>query len=67
MEHSAPSTTQIDDAIVQEIAREASADPRSVVRRLAGLPVRGLAGERIDRALARRAAALANPEPNKAA
>jgi hypothetical protein len=48
MQHPAP----IDDVTVARIADRASADPRSVVRRLAGLPVRGRAGARIDAALA---------------
>lgn len=39
------------DEDVAAVARDASADPRSVVRRIAGLPVRGIAGDRIDRAL----------------
>lgn len=42
----------IDDDLVADIAREARADERSVLRRLAGLHVRGRAGERIDAALA---------------
>ncbi len=41
----------IDDAIVAALAREADVDERTVIRRLAGLPVRGRAGRRIDRAL----------------
>jgi len=41
----------ITDQTVQTIAERAAADPRSVVRRLAGLPVRGRAGARIDREL----------------
>ncbi len=36
----------LNDETVDTIAREASVDPRTVVRVLAGLPVRGLAGER---------------------
>jgi hypothetical protein len=36
-----------DDAFVERIAKLAVADKRSVVRVLAGLPVRGRAGERI--------------------
>jgi hypothetical protein len=41
----------LDDAFVQEVARKADADPRSVVRRLAGLQVRGRSGKRIDAAV----------------
>jgi len=44
----------INDAVVREIAEEADTDERSVVRRIAGLPVRGRAGKRIDRILASR-------------
>lgn len=40
------------DADVETISEIASADRRSVTRRLAGLPVRGLAGRRIDAAIA---------------
>jgi hypothetical protein len=40
--------------LVTEVAAEADTDERSVVKRLAGLPVRGRAGPRIDRALERR-------------
>ena len=39
--------SRIDDATVQTLATNADADPRSVVRFLAGLPVRGRAGRRI--------------------
>jgi hypothetical protein len=44
--------SRIDDKVIEQLAERASADRRSVIRRLAGLPVRGKAGERIDRALA---------------
>ncbi len=46
--------TPIDDTVVAALAEEADADPRSVVRRLAGLKVRGRAGRRIDAAIAKR-------------
>jgi DNA-binding LacI/PurR family transcriptional regulator len=36
-----------DDAYVERVAKAASVDKRSVVRVLAGLPVKGKAGERI--------------------
>jgi hypothetical protein len=39
---------------VAEIAAEAVVDPRSVIKRLAGLPVEGRAGRRVDAALAER-------------
>lgn len=42
------------DAIVNEIAEEADADPRTVIRALAGLPVRGRAGKRVEQALKKR-------------
>ena len=50
-----PSTERppIDDRMVAILAKRASVDRRSFVRRLAGLPVKGLAGERIDKVLAR--------------
>jgi hypothetical protein len=44
-------TPPVDDALVAAVARDADVDERSVIRRLAGLPVRGRAGRRIDRAL----------------
>jgi hypothetical protein len=49
MQHDA---TSIDDAAIARIADRASVDPRTVIRRLAGLPVRGRAGARVDAALA---------------
>lgn len=51
----------IDDATVQTLAAHADADPRSVVRFLAGLPVRGRAGRRIAAA-----AALLGIKPTRA-
>ena len=58
----------IDDELIERIARDADADPRSVVRRLAGLPVRGRAGRRIDgvisKAVARAPQASAPDEDN---
>ena len=56
----------IDDETVATIARDADTDPRSVVRRLAGLPVRGRAGRRIDDAIARRTAGTAPPSETTA-
>jgi hypothetical protein len=44
----------ISDGLIDEIAAEACAHRRSVIRRLACLPVRGNAGRRIDAALIRR-------------
>ena len=44
----------ITDALVDAVADAVDADSRSVVRRLAGLPVRGRRGEAIDRELSRR-------------
>lgn len=41
----------LDDAAIARIAERASVDTRSVIRRLAGLPVRGKAGARIDAAI----------------
>jgi hypothetical protein len=51
----------VTDDLVREVATEAG-DPRSVTRVLAGLPVRGRAGERIRRALEARGITL--PDPN---
>jgi hypothetical protein len=42
---------EVTDALVLKVAGEASADRRSVIRALAGLPVRGLPGQRINRVL----------------
>jgi hypothetical protein len=44
----------VDILTVREIALEASCDPRSVQRELGGERVRGLAGDRIRRALRKR-------------
>lgn len=43
----------IDTATVRRLAVEAEADPRSVEARLRGKRVRGMAGHRIDRVLAK--------------
>lgn len=48
MQHHALS---LDDAAVARLAERAAADPRSVLRRLAGLRVRGRVGARIDAAI----------------
>ncbi len=47
-----PQAQCMDDDVVDVIAKRADADRRSVIRRLAGLPVRGRAGARIERAIA---------------
>jgi hypothetical protein len=44
----------IDDDTLEQVARESETDHRSVLRRIAGLPVKGRAGLRIDRVLAAR-------------
>ena len=49
-----PAPPVVDDALVAEVAAEADTDPRSVVRRIAGLRVAGRPGRRIDAALVRR-------------
>lgn len=58
-----PSTARnavpITDELVDAVAEEAVVDRRSVLRRLAGLEVRGNAGRRLDRVLARRRMVLA--------
>lgn len=41
------------DAEIAEAARAESLDKRTVIRALAGLPVKGIAGERAARAVAR--------------
>lgn len=46
-------TTQPDRLTVLRLAAEAGADPRSAKKALMGQPVKGLAGERLARALAR--------------
>ena len=43
----------ITDASVAAVAAAADCDPRTVIRRLAGLPVRGRVERRIERELAR--------------
>jgi hypothetical protein len=48
----------VTDDVIREVAEEAQADPRSVVRRLAGLRVRGRVGKRIDLVLAARGMAV---------
>ncbi len=54
MKHDVPSSTEptFEDRDVAALAELASVDRRSVVRKLAGLPVKGLAGRRIERAIA---------------
>ncbi len=49
-----PSTIQLTDQTISTIAAEADTDPRSVLRRLAGLPVKGRAGARVARVIAAR-------------
>jgi hypothetical protein len=41
------------DADIERVAREEVVHPRTLVRALAGLPVRGLAGDRALRAVAK--------------
>ena len=41
----------VDDALVQEVVETTGAHERTVLRRLAGLPVRGAAGRAVDAAL----------------
>lgn len=45
---------RITDETIREVAASASACERTVFRRLLGLPVRGLAAERVDRVLRER-------------
>jgi hypothetical protein len=52
--HDAQCTPRVNDDLVEDVAKATYADPRSVVRRLAGLPVRGRRGEAIDRELVAR-------------
>jgi hypothetical protein len=65
MPHDTPSTEPIDDSTVEEIANAADADKRSVVRRLARLPVKGRAGRRIDRILAARGLLQSEAAPSE--
>jgi hypothetical protein len=53
----------IDDTVVADLAREADVDERTVIRRLAGLRVRGRAGRRVDRVLQARMAATPDSKP----
>jgi hypothetical protein len=57
---SKPKQAEITDDLVYEIAKDASVSPLTVIRRLAGLPVRGLAGQRADKELRR--LGLVSPE-----
>lgn len=52
----------ITDAMITELATEADVDERTVLRRLAGLPVRGRPGRRVDAALVK-AHLAAEPVP----
>lgn len=52
----------IDDNTIRDVVESASAHERSVYRRLLGLPVRGRAGDRVDRELARRGIRLPESE-----
>jgi hypothetical protein len=56
------------DADVRAIAAETAADPRTVIRRLAGLPVRASIARSLDRAIAERlgTAAPSSPPPRAA-
>lgn len=49
-----PPSPALTDDDVRAIARDSVSDVRTVLRRIAGLPVRGSVGARIDRELARR-------------
>jgi hypothetical protein len=60
----------VPDALtLARLAAEEGIDRRTLRRRLRGEPVRGLAGARADRAVAKLRAlqSATNPEPNKAA
>ncbi len=48
------SQRRLDEETVKQMADEAAVDERTLLKRLAGLPVRGRAGQRIDTVLARR-------------
>jgi hypothetical protein len=50
----ADSTTPHDDDVIAEFADAADADERTLIRYLAGLPVRGRVAWRIERAIAAR-------------
>jgi hypothetical protein len=45
---------KLDDEAIAALAKEAICDPRTVIRHLAGLPVRGKVKERIEVALQKR-------------
>lgn len=45
--------TTVDEATLRRLAVAADADPRTVKKRLAGKPVRGMVARRIDAVLAR--------------
>jgi len=54
-------------AEITVIAEAADCDPKTVLRRLAGVVVRPRLARRIDAALARHRAPSTNPPPNRAA
>jgi hypothetical protein len=56
-------THELDPLTILEIAIRAQVDPRSVRKRLGGGRVRGLAGARIERALAERQTPPEDTEP----
>ena len=64
--HDAPRTDITDDTVAL-IAARADVDPRTVVRRLAHLPVRGRVGVRVDRAIADVLGIPSAPPAHKAA
>ncbi|MBK8212426.1 MAG: hypothetical protein IPK71_01635 [Myxococcales bacterium] len=59
MAHRTPPPSPLTDDDVNAIALEAAADPRTVLRVLVGLPVRGRPGERIAGVLADRGVTVA--------
>ncbi|MFO0735749.1 MAG: hypothetical protein U0270_07715 [Labilithrix sp.] len=64
MKHDAPAAgpaAPITDDFVEDVAKTIHGDPRSVIRRLAGLPVRGRRGEAIDRELVARGITPSGP------
>ena len=54
MQHNPSLSVRIDRTTIRELAVSASVDERTIRRRLAGVPVRGIASDRADRALRQR-------------
>lgn len=57
-------TSKFDAALLRQLAVSASVDPRTVAKALRGERVRGMAGRRVNRALAAAGLLPASPSPD---